>query len=336
MRDEDPLWWYTYLHAMGLTLKQHHMNAVVACGAYVPESIEILNRYGVAVVERGDAHLDHPGVIGTLLGDEPHGPEMDYYRAQYEDVQARTDKPVTTCCVGEGIGLGGKYFFWRETQPRVRAFRWYGFKKHFYGIHHHLIYKGVLPLSDVLRISYTSFDTPYWLLPLSNGGTEHEAYFQFPSAAQHRGALHLAMAYGARGILFYSLQEAFGCGLVDTVTLLPYSGNLAAIGEVAGHIQKHANLLCSLEVGKFDVRCESPDIEPVPLHDGKDGRYVYAINRNTKEALSCKLFWPLKQGRTKVRDVYADADVQAEIGESSVNVSLELRPGDGRLLEVSE
>jgi len=336
MKMEDPLWWHTYMHAFGLTLKQHHLNAIVACGACEPEDIKILNRYGVAVVTRGDMYLDDPGVIATFLGDEPAPSEREFYRMEYDRVQKMTDKPVSTCCVGESIGLGGKYFFWQETQPRVRAFRWYGFKKHFYGIHHHLIYKGWLPLSDVLRISYTSFDTPYWLLPLSNGGKDHEAYFQFPSAAQHRGTLHLAMAYGARGVLSYCLQEAFGASLVNTVFLTPNGGNMAAIGEVAGHIQKHAELLCSLKVGKFDVRCESPDIEPVPLHDGKDGRYVYAVNRNTKEALACKLFWPLKQGRTKVRDVYADSAVQAEIGESFVNVSFGLAPGDGRLLEVSK
>jgi hypothetical protein len=336
MREENPLWWWTYVHATALTLKQYHMNAAVACGAFEPDVVDVLNRYGVAVVERGAAHLDHPGVIGTLLGDEPGSDEMDYYRVQYEELRQKTDKPITTCCVGEGIGLGGKYFFWKETNPKVRAFRWYGYKKHFYGIHHHLMYKGVLPLSDVLRISYTSFDTPYWLLPLSNGGTEHEAYFQFPSPAEHRGTLHLAMAYGARGILFYGLQAGFGVGLVDTVTLEPNGGNLEAIGEVAGHIQRHAGLLRSLEVGQFDVRCASPDIEPVPLHDGKDGWYVYAINRNTVESVPCKLFWPLKLGRTQVKDVFAGVGCPTETDGPFVSLRLDLKPGDGKLLAVAK
>jgi len=336
MKDENPLWWWTYIHAMALTLKQHHLNAVVACGAYEPDTIEVLNRYGVAVVERGDAHLDHPGVIGTLLGDEPHGPEMDYYRAQYEEVQKKTEKPVSTTCVGEGIGMGGKYFFWEETNPKVRVFRWYGVKKHFYGIWHPIIYKGMLPLQDVLRISDATFDTPYWVVMPTNGGTDHEAYFQYPSPAQHRGYMHLCMAHGARGMLLYSLQAGFGVGLVDTVTLKPNGENLAFIGEVAGHIKRHAKLLQSLEVGKFDVRCSSPDIEPVPLHDGKDGRYVYAVNRNTKESVPCKLFWPKKLERIRVKDLYADAAVQTEIGESFVSVSLALAPGEGRLLEVSK
>jgi hypothetical protein len=310
------------------------MNAAVACGAFEPDVVDVLNRYGVAVVERGGVYMDHPGVIGTLLGDEPGAEEMDYYRVQYEDLRQKTDKPITTCCVGEGIGLGGKYFFWKETNPKVRAFRWYGYKKHFYGIQHHLIYKGVLPLSDVLRISYTSFDTPYWLLPLSNGGTEHEAYFQYPSPAEHRGTLHLAMAYGARGILFYGLQAGFGVGLVETVTLVPNGGNLEAIGEVAGNIQRHGELLKSLEVGKFDARCESPDVEPVPLHDGKDGRYVYVINRNTTDSVACKVFWPVKLDRASVRDVYAGADISAVVEGPYVTVPLELRPGDGKLLAV--
>lgn len=335
-KKENPLWWYTYLHAAALTLKAHNLNAVVACGMYERDTIEIYNRYGVAVVQRGGSHLDHPGVISTLAGDEPHTSEMEYYREQYANLERITDKPVMTCCVGEGIGMGGKYFFWKETNPRIRIFRWYGIKKHFYGIRHHLIYKGVLPLADVLRISDASFDTPYWTILPTNGGTEHEAYFQYPSPAQHRGLMHLSMAYGARGVLLYSLQAAFGVGLVDTVTLKPNGGNLAAIGEVAGHVKKHAKLLQSLKVGKFDVRCESPDIEPVPLHDGGDGRYVYAINRNTKETVSCRLFWPRKLGRAKVHDIFAGAAASTETDERYVSLALELAPGEGRLLAVSE
>jgi len=336
MKEENPLWWNTHVHAVALMLKQHNLNAVVACGAYEPDTIEIFQRYGISVLERGEAHLDHPGVIGTLIGDEPHAPEMDYYKAQYEAAQKKTDKPVMTTCIGEGIGLGGKYPFWREINPRIRAFRWYGIKKHFYGIRHHLIYKGTLPFTDVLRIAYASFDTPYWIILPSNGDTNHEAYFQYPSPAQHRGLMHLTMAYGAKGIVFYSLQAGFGVGLVDTVTLKPNGGNLAAIGEVAGHIKRHAKLIRSLEVGKLDVRCASPDVEPVPLHDGKDGRYVYAISRNTKESVSCKLFWPRKLKRNRVRDIFADARAPTEADEFYVSVPLELAPGEGRLLAVSE
>ena len=333
---EDPLWWNTYVHAMALTVKQHNMNVVVSCGSYEPATIEIFNRYGVAVMERGDAWLDHPGVIGTLLGDEPHRPEMDYYRAEYEALQKKTEKPVTTTCIGEGIGHGGRHFFWEATNPKVRVFRWYGIKKHFYGIWHHTIYKGTLPFPDVLRIADASFDTPYWVSMPTNGDTNHEAYFQFPSPAQHRGYMHLCMAYGAKGMLLYSLQNQFGVGIVDTVTLEPNGENLSVIGEVAGHIKKHAKLLLSLKLGKFDVRCQSPDIEPVPLHDGEDGRYVYAINRNTKESVSCRLFWPLKLGRNEVKDLYADADLQTESDGPYVRVSLELAPGEGRLLRVTK
>ncbi len=336
MKEENPLWWNTHLHAVALTLKKHNLNIVVAPGAYASETVDVFQRYGVSVLERGSHGLDHPAVIGTLAGDEPHASEMDFYRAQYGELEKKTDKPVMTCCVGEGIGLGGKYFFWKEFNPRVRIFRWYGIKKHFYGIHHHLIYKGILPFHDVLRISYASFDTPYWAILPSNGDKGHEAYFQYPSPAQHRGMMHLAVAYGARGILLYSLQAGFGTGLVNTVTLKPNGENLAAIGEVAGNIKKHARLIRSLEVGKLDVRCASPDIEPVPLHDSKDGRYVYAINRNTKETVSCRLFWPLKLKRAKVMDIFAGKSVSTETDEFFMKVPLKLAPGEGRLLSVSK
>lgn len=120
------------------------------------------------------------------------------------------------------------------------------------------------------------------------------------------------------------------------MTLEPNGDNLAAIGEVAGKIKEHARLLLSLRVGEFDVRCESPDIEPVPLHNGADGRYVYVVNRNTKESVTCKLFWPLELGLAKVKDIYAGTIVQAETDAVCVKVRLELAPGEGRLLAVGK
>ena len=335
-REEHPLWYTTYMHTMALVVRKYNMNMVVANGAYDPPAVEILNRYGVAVMERGDKWLDHPGVIGTLLGDEPHGPELDYYKAEYEAVQKRTEKPVTTACIGEGIGMGGKHFFWKETNPKVRVFRWYGIKKHFYGIHYPVTYKGILPFEDVLRVADAMFDTPYWVSMPTNGGTEHEAYFQYPSPAQHRGYMHLCMAHGAKGMLLYSLQNQFGTSIADTVTLEPNGGNLAAIGEVAGHVKRHGKLLASLKIGGLDVRCKHPDIDPVPRHDGQDGRYVYVVNRNTRESVSCKLFWPSKLGRADVTDVFAGKKVPTEKGDRFVSVSFDMIPGEGRLLEVSE
>jgi len=336
MKQENPIWWHTYVHAIALALKQRNLNTVVACGSYEPDTIGIFQKYGISVLQRGARCLDHPGVIGTLVGDEPHPPEIDYYRAQYEEMRKKTNKPIVTCCVGDGIGLGGKHFFWREINPRIRLFRWYGVKKHFYGIRHHPIYKGILPFSDVLRIADSSFDTPYWVVLPALGGTQHEAYFQYPSPAQHRGMMHLAVAHGAKGILLYSLQAAFRLGLVDSVTLRPNGKNLDAIGEAAGRIERHAGLIRSLAVGKLDVRCASPDIEPVPLHDGKDGRYVYVINRNTRESVSCRLSWPLKLKRTKVKDLFTGTSVLTDADECCLNAPLELAPGEGRLLAVSK
>ena len=51
---------------------------------------------------------------------------------QYEDLRKKTDAVITTCMVGESMGLGGPgdpVNLWKVLDPKVRLFRWYGVKK---------------------------------------------------------------------------------------------------------------------------------------------------------------------------------------------------------------
>jgi hypothetical protein len=296
----------------------------------------VFQAYGIGVIERGDAELQHPGVIATFVGDEPHRPELDYYRHLYKTTEALTDKPVMTTSIGDGIGIGGRYWFWEAVQPKIRSFRWYGVKKHHYGIQHHVHYKQLLPFSDVLRVADTSFNTPYWIILPALGSDSHEAYFQFPSPAQHRGLLHLAAAHGATGMIFYTLQNADGLGLINKVTLAPIGENLAAIGDVARRIQRHAELLRRLDVGGLDIRCSNPDIEPVPLGHPDGGQYVYVVNRDTRKPQRAKFSWPRSFGAFEVHDLYADAPVPTTVDPPFICFELDLAAGGGTLLQLRE
>jgi hypothetical protein len=233
-----------------------------------------------------------------------------------------------TCCIGESIGLGGRYFFWEQIKPRARAFRWYGVKKSFYGVQHHIYYKGILPFLDMLRAADDSFATPYWVVLPGLGGTQHEAYFQVPYPAQTAALMHLCAANRADGQLWYTYQE-----LVHPVTFRDRrEGLMQRIGEAAGWIQQNAELLVSLEVGGADVRCKSPSIEPVPLHNDAGEKYVYAVNRNTREPVSCRLFWPRSEAAGRVKDLFEGKERTVDTDEFYRYVDLELRAGDGRLL----
>jgi len=334
----DPLWTQTYLYAIALDLKRHGFNAVVACGEFPPATVALFNAFGVGVIQRGDQCLDHPGVIGTLLGDEPKESELAQYKADHEALCQKTDKPVITCCVGEDIGLGDRHFFWAEINPRVRAFRWYGVKKSHYGMQHSMHYKGnLLPFADVVHVADVSLDTPFWTILPAFGGTEHEAYFQYPSPAEMRGLMHLSVAYGAHGVLLWTYQNGDkNAGLVDPVTKQARGGVLDAAGEVAKKIREHATLLRSLKVGGIDARCPSPDLEIVCLHNEADVDYVYAINKNVKANVSSSLSLPANT--RGVRDVYDHSVLTLAPQEAGgrASVSFELKPGEGRLFAITQ
>ena len=333
-----PIYVNTYAHAAARSLRDHGFNAVVADPSFTKEIIGIFQSYGIATIARG-SFLDHPAVVATLAGDEPKPDQLDKLKQDYQKLRETTDKPITTCMVGEGMGLGGDgdpVRMWRELDAKLRCFRWYGIKKSFYGLLNDLKYKGCLPLSSVLRIAEASSDTPYWFVAPSLGRTDHEAYYHKPTPAETRGMMHLALAYGADGILFWAFQShaSWPC-LVDQKSLEPTDGNYAAAGEVAAQVAKHAELLAALRLGGLDLRCPSPAVDARPLHDPRDGKvFVYAVNKDARNPATTRLLlWAERWALTSVRDVYTGRDFKVEQdAEGYLSVPLAMEPGEGLLL----
>lgn len=334
-----PIYENTYAHAAARSLKEHNFNAIVAGPSITREQIGVYQSYGIATITRGARLIDHPAVIGVLVSDEPKPDQIDALKQQYEDLRKMTDKPITTCLVGDALGLGregGPLWIWRQLQPELRCFRWYGIKKSFYGILHEVKYKPYLPLSSVLRIAEASSDTPYWVVLPALGRSDHEAYYQKPTPAQTRGMMHLALAYGADGILFWAFQShmRWPC-LVEQRSLEPTDGNYAAAAEVAAQIKAHADLIKSLEHGGLDIRCPSPVVDAVPRRSAKDGKlYVYAVNKDTRNPVTTRLLlWAERWRLTGVRDVFSGKKLRIEREEEGyLSVPLTLGPGGGKLL----
>lgn len=331
----------TYAHAIGKSLKEHHFNAIVADPAFTRETIDILQSYGIATIARTGGFIDHPAVIGTLISDEPKPHEIEELKAQYAEMSAATDKPVTTCMVGEGMGLGGDgdpVRIWEELEAELRCFRWYGIKKSFYGLVHDLKYKGVLPLSSVLRIVDASSETPWWFVPPSFGRTDHEGYYKNPSPGEMRGMMHLATAYGCDGLLLWCLQShGKWPALIEQKSLQPCDGKYAAAAEVARLINEHADLLSSLKHAGLDIRCPNPVVSAIPRQAGDNGAlYVYVVNRETDNPVSTRLMlWDDVWDWTKARDVFngCDMPIEQRDEEGYLSVALSLNPGQGLLIE---
>ncbi|MFQ5808814.1 MAG: hypothetical protein ACE5JM_04255, partial [Armatimonadota bacterium] len=339
--ERSPIYENTYAHAAARSLKERSFNTVVAGPSFTEETIDIFHSYGIATIARSARFIDHPAVIATLLSDEPKPEEIEALKQQYEEMRKGTDKPITTCLVGDALGLGregGPLWIWRQLEPELRCFRWYGIKKSFYGILHEVKYKPYLPLSSVLRIAEACSETPYWVVLPGLGRSDHESYFHKPTPAETRGMMHLSLAYGADGILLWAFQThgSWPC-LVDQKSLEPTDGCYAAAAEVAAKVKAHAELIKSLEHIGLDIRCPSPMVDAVPRKSTMDDKlYVYAVNKDAKNPVTTRLLlWAERWDLESVRDLFGGEDLKIESDEEGyLSIPLTLRPGEGKLLHM--
>lgn len=337
--EKTPVFRNTYTHAVARILRENHFNAIVADAGFTKEVVDIYQRYGVATIARSGRLIEHPAVIATLQRDEPKPDEIDALKADYARIEAG-GKSATTCMIGEGMGLGSPsdpVNIWRKLEPRLRAFRWYGVKKTYYNTLYEVKSKGWLPLPSVLRVTEASSDTPWWFIPQSFGRADHEAYYMNPTAAEMRGMMHLAMAHGADGLMHWCLQNWFQSksewiALIQQKSLQPTDGKLAAAGQVAGLIEKHAELLATLRYGAFDIQNSNPiHVEAVPRRTDAGHGYIYVVNKDAGARATTRLAF---KGNGAVRDLFSGKDLAVSPSPRSVELTLE--PGDAALLDVGE
>jgi len=331
-----PIYYNTYQHAIARKLKDGGFNAIVADPMFNRTAVDIYQSYGIATIARSAAFLDHPAAIATLASDEPKPDQIEALKKSYEKIAANSGKPVTTCMVGEGTGMGGPHdpvTIWRKLDARVRAFRWYGIKKSYYSILHDLKYKGVLPLSSVMRIVEASDDADWWFVPPSFGATHHEGYFHNPTPAEMRGLMHMAMANGCDGLMLWCLQ---GWGrwpaLIEQKSLQPPDGKFQAASEVARLIGKHAELLAALHYGFFEVRNSNPIyIEAVPRKTKAGHACIYVVNKDAQKPAGATLAFK----GSKARDLFSGRDLAVTPGRDGMGaLAVKLGPCEAALLDV--
>ncbi|MBS3763212.1 MAG: hypothetical protein KGZ25_07925 [Planctomycetes bacterium] len=333
-----PIYYNTYAHAIARKLRTHGFNAIVADPFFTKKGVEIYRSYGIATIARSGSMLDHPAVIGTLLGDEPKPGQIDELKKKYDEMAQASGKPVTTCMVGEGMGLGSSHDpvrIWRRLDARVRAFRWYGIKKSYYSILHDLKYKGVLPLASVMRIVEASEDTAWWFVPPSFGATHHEGYFHNPTPAEMRGLMHMAMAHGCDGLLLWCLQShGRWPALLDQKSLQPPDGKLEAASEVAELINGNVDMLATLRYGGFQIRNSNPiyvEAEPRKTHAGDS--YIYVVNKDARNPAAATIAF--KERGDTVRDVFSGKKLKMSKNAGGFReLDLELSPSEAMLLDV--
>ena len=346
------VWWNTYMHAACNDLRRHHFNTIICAIGMPVESIEIAGQYGIRCFTRGEGakgNVSHPNVIGGFIGDEPHkGQEERYIKDYTRLVEKYPDKVWTTCMIGDG-GVEGCNSWWdtwtplSETGNVVRMMRWYGIKKYLSGITRP--YGSAPALTETLR-GLSRGKGPYYFIMPSFGDPENvNAYFSSPLPSQIRCMMHLAAAFQARGLFFWTYQTPFPKhdALVDPVTLLPLDGKWAAAGEAAASILKNAGLLAECTWGgRYAFVAGSPLLEAFRLNRKDDpAQYFYLVNKDTDQSANGRLY--NLDVTASLRDLFADKEVpitedtvvskRSDLKWVSGAASVKLKPGDGVLLK---
>ena len=341
-RTRPPFYGNTYIRKIFDDLSHFGFNMLVECGRSLSEAnLDLCQRYGIAVWDRGKPR-NHPIVLGGLIGDEPRSDRMGQYVKAYKEARAERENPdqllLTNVVADRSLSCFGN-FFWDVIQPRHRLCRIYSCTGSTTTLDNlRLVGKSVSYPGQLKNIQNYLGNTPYsMLIPTFGGGTK--AFYRDPTPAEVKVMMHMSLAYGAKGLFFYTWQSQGGEAFVDTYSLRPLDGKLPAAAEELRKIRPHTKLVRSLEPDSRRVYSTSPWVEAVPLRSGK-GAYVYVVNRNVRTKTRAELYWDPERQVTRVFDLYAGQALQVfqapfEGDERSCRVRLGLLPGTGTLLEVT-
>jgi hypothetical protein len=183
---------------------------------------------------------------------------------------------------------------------------------------------------------------PYWVILPSFGQNGPDAYYGNPTPGQIRAMMHLTVANGANGVIFYTYHRQSGksMGFVESASLVPSDGKWAAAGEAAEKIARNAKLLSSLTFAGSQQYVDNYMVQGYILNDADGNPFYYLVNMDTRRAADFSLFRLDPKGT--LRDLYAEKDLEIKTEpvellqpdatiETGV-VHLQLAPGDGTLL----
>jgi len=239
--------------------------------------------------------------------------------------------PATPCIPGDAIGLSrvdDPRTMWKAKKPNPLCLSWSG-------LVHERTAEGYLSLQAALRLvdaigaakiprkpkkgkpdpnAKIVPATPFWVVYPAAGKTK-------PTPAQFRAMLHLALAHRAKAVV---APDSIGRSLA------------AVVSEVARIASRHGKTIAALVHGGLDVRCKNAMVSAVPVKNAADTRYVYAVNLDTKNAVTADiLLFSQVWNWAKARDVFAGRNltVKKPDKEGYLACTVTLKPGEGKLIE---
>jgi len=196
---------------------------------------------------------------------------------------------------------------------------------------------GTRELAETFDAFQTFDNKPWWFVVQTFGRNVTvrcpAPYWRNPTYAEVRGMMNLALAYGAKGLFFYSFQsEGLGPALVRPQSLAAEDRKLAAVSRVARKVARLKSILLPMAPADLDLASHSPEVAARPYR-GSGARYVYVVNQETDGPAEATVV---------VRGVQATAATDAETGrtvtavqtDAGVRLSCSLEPGEGRLIRL--
>jgi hypothetical protein len=205
--------------------------------------------------------------------------------------------------------------------------------------------------------SYVAFDmvercspSPWWYVIQGFGGRptleKPDPYWRNPTPGEFSGLAHLALAFGARGIISWPLQShgpepSAAVALIKQETLEPEDGKYEAFAKVAADIAKAKEVLLRHQKGSFDVRSDRFEVLAVPRTDPATKKnYVYLVNMDARSSQRVKVTFayatPNEKKVREIKDIYSGRQIPVEEEARYRVVFAELPPGGGQFWEVCE
>lgn len=295
------------------------------------------------------AMIHHPAMLAVMVVDEADVTTAAYVKQCSDEITAiRPDLPVVTCEVGESMGdytKGDPLRVWPILDAKLRMIRHYPFRKADYDLVRYQVYRGWLSPDNAMRAAEAACGTPYWFVAQSFGfpvsERRPEPWWRIPNGTELRAQLHLALARGSQGLLFYTYEnESEMEAMVDVATHEPYpNGLLDTATEFAQLTGKHGALLKVLRFGGDETIPSQMEVLAIPRSRGEGPtleRYIYLVNLNAKKANAGELLFGLKaQPFAVAEDVYTGKRLQPSKTNGRISLRYELAPGSGALLRLA-
>lgn len=358
-RFTDPDWQSYYRRTFTL-LQDNNLNTIVSPYVCDPESlvqfVELAAAYDIRVILRTNPEgcirpnaehpvhpaFTNPATIALMFGDEPDAEEVDLYRRNYAYLEQHyPDKPIVSAMVGENVDQAGgtPVQAWDMLGSRVRLVRFYPFRQDRYdlvnwwhppeGFH-------VAPDEAFRIIEESNGSVPWWYIVQTFGGPEATRAWSIPTPTDITALGHSALAYGARGLLGFSLQdEGPEWTAMTSQDLEPRGARLAAFGQLAAHVTTHAEVLLRHERGAFSARHECHDCLVVPRIDpATDTPYIYVVNQNTREPRTATVTLP-DAALHQATDIYSGRHYMVEQANGAARLTVALQPGEGQFIRLT-